>query len=290
MRSQSDRVIEVATQEQLEVTTTAAELTEAAERMVKIARLAQACTKAADRAISSTGNAMQTVTDTVGGINGVRDTIREAEKRIKRLGERSQEISGVVSLINTIAERTHILALNASMHAASAGEAGRGFAVVADEVQRLAENARDATSQISTLVSNIQAETSDTVSTMNEVISQVVSGSQLAEQAGERMEETRESTERLVDMVRQIANGSHAQAKTSMALKKRAEEIRQSTLDTSSKLAEQSMHTVALVEHAGRLVEAVQVFRLPEYDGTGTMPDGTDVRDVASSVRLAASA
>jgi methyl-accepting chemotaxis protein len=275
VRLQSERVIQVANQEQVEVAATASELSSASEQMVKIARLAQACAQAADKAIGSTQTAMQTVTGTVGGINSIRDTIREAEKRIKRLGERSQEISGVVSLINTIAERTHILALNASMHAASAGEAGRGFAVVADEVQRLAENARDATSQISTLVNNIQLETSDTVATMNEVISQVVSGSQLAEQAGERMEETRESTENLVSMVRQIASGSRLQAKTSMALKRRAEGIEKTTRDTSQQLAEQSAHTVALVEHASRLVAAVKVFQLPEVDPTDTLGGGS---------------
>jgi len=266
VRAQSERVIEVANQEQVEVSATATDLSQASEHMVKIARLAHACAKAADEAIGSTQNAMETVTSTVGGINGLRDTIRETEKRIKRLGERSQEISGVVNLINTIAERTHILALNASMHAASAGEAGRGFAVVADEVQRLAENARDATSQISTLVSNIQVETSDTVATMNEAITQVVSGSKLAEQAGQRMEETRDSTANLVAMVRKIADGSRAQAKTSMQLKQRAEGIERSNRDTSEQLAEQSAHTVALVQHAGRLLEAVKVFQLPEVD------------------------
>ena len=90
-------------------------------------------------------NALGTVTDTVRDMESIRETIAETEKRIKRLGERSQEISGIVNLINTIAERTHVLALNASMQAAVAGEAGRGFAVVAEEVQRLAESSRNAT-------------------------------------------------------------------------------------------------------------------------------------------------
>ena len=108
--------------EEVEKTTT--ELAEAAHAMNHIAELAQACNIAADNAIKSTQTALDTVTSTVTGINSTRDTIRETEKRIKRLGERSQEINGVVNIINTIAERTHILALNASMHAASAGEAG----------------------------------------------------------------------------------------------------------------------------------------------------------------------
>ncbi|MBS1213924.1 MAG: methyl-accepting chemotaxis protein, partial [Proteobacteria bacterium] len=194
VKSQSDAVIAVADVERQAVEQTATDLTAAAETMRQIAQLAQTCNATAETAIKTTQTALQTVTSTVNGINTTRDTIRETEKRIKRLGERSQEISGVVNLINTIAERTHILALNASMHAASAGEAGRGFAVVADEVQRLAENAREATSQIATLVSNIQIETADTVNAMNAAISQVVDGSRLAEQAGEQMKRTQETT------------------------------------------------------------------------------------------------
>ena len=115
----------------------------------------------------------------------IREIIRETEKRIKRLGERSQEITGAVNLINTIAERTHILALNARMHAASAGEAGRGFAVVADEVQRLAESSRAATSDIASMVNAIRVETVDTVDTMNRVIVQVAEGTRLAQEAGQ---------------------------------------------------------------------------------------------------------
>jgi methyl-accepting chemotaxis protein len=269
VKAQSDRVNELAVQERQQVQQTAAELEAASERMLNIARLAHASAVAADQAIESTRTAMETVTGTVSGINAIRDTIREAEKRIKRLGERSQEITGVVNLINTIAERTHILALNASMHAASAGEAGRGFAVVANEVQRLAESARDATAQISTLVNNIQVETGDTVTTMNDLISQVVNGSQLAEQAGQRMEETRESTSKLVAMVQQIASGSKAQAQISRALQERARVIQSSTEDTSRQLNEQSALTVSLVDHAHQLLEAVDVFRLPETQATG---------------------
>jgi len=152
VKEQSDSVMAGAADGQREVEFTAQSLGATAEAMNRIAALAEICNTAADNAIKNTETALLSVNSTVGGINGIRDTIRETEKRIKRLGERSQEISGVVNLINTIAERTHILALNASMHAASAGEAERGFAVVADEVQRLAENARQATAEISTLV------------------------------------------------------------------------------------------------------------------------------------------
>ncbi len=263
VKQQSDTVAAVADSEREEVEHATAELGAAATSMKRIAELAQACNAAADNAIKTTQNALTTVTATVGGISGIRDTIRETEKRIKRLGERSQEISGVVSLINTIAERTHILALNASMHAASAGEAGRGFAVVADEVQRLAENARQATAQIATLVNNIQIETADTVNTMNATISQVVDGSSLAEQAGEQMKRTQETTARLVASVQEIAESSQAQARISSQLLERAGEIRKSTEQTTAQLREQSEQTVNLVEYAKGLMGAVRVFKLP---------------------------
>lgn len=263
VKEQSDTVVSVAEVEREQVEKTAADLDVAAQAMNRIAGLAQACNVAADNAIKTTQGALATVSATVGGINGIRETIRETEKRIKRLGERSQEISGVVNLINTIAERTHILALNASMHAASAGEAGRGFAVVADEVQRLAENARQATGQIATLVNNIQVETADTVTTMNNTISQVVEGSKLAEQAGEQMKRTQETTAELVASVQQIAESSTEQARMSTELLNRAGEIRKSTQLTSDHLRQQSAQTENLVEYAKSLLGAVRVFKLP---------------------------
>lgn len=267
VKEQSDTVIAVANAERQEVERAAAELTAAATDMNQIAELARSCNQIAEQAIDTTRKAQATVVDTVDGITSTRDTIRETEKRIKRLGERSQEISGVVSLINTIAERTHILALNASMHAASAGEAGRGFAVVADEVQRLAENAREATAQITTLVSSIQVETADTVTAMNQAITQVVEGSRMAEQAGEQMKRTQQTTADLVASVQQIATRSQEQARISNALLGRAQQIENSTLQTSERLQEQSQHTRNLVEYAKALVDAVRVFKLPAASG-----------------------
>jgi len=266
VKSQSDTVISVATQEQQQVEETADELSYAVETMNKIAELAQTCNAAAENAIATTHTALETVTNTVDGINDIRQVIHETEKRIKRLGERSQEITRAVNLINSISERTHILALNASMHAASAGEAGRGFAVVADEVQRLAESARDATGQIATLVSNIQVETSDTVATMNTAITQVVEGSRLAEQAGAQMRQTRDSTANLVDSVRQIAERSQDQARLSNDLKARAGQIQQSTRNTREQLEQQTALTTRLVQYAKGLLNAVQVFHLPEIE------------------------
>ena len=263
VKTQSETVIAVAETERQAVEQTATDLAAAAEAMQRIAQLAETCNTAAAATIQTTQTALHTVTSTVNGINGTRDTIRETEKRIKRLGERSQEITGVVNLINTIAERTHILALNASMHAASAGEAGRGFAVVADEVQRLAENARGATSQIATLVSNIQIETADAVSAINTAISQVVEGSRLAEQAGDQMKHTQQSTAELVAAVQQIAASSQDQARVSGELLGRAQQIQQSTRQTSQQLQQQNIQTSRLAEFAQNLLDSVRVFRLP---------------------------
>ncbi|HEY5993052.1 MAG TPA: methyl-accepting chemotaxis protein [Gallionellaceae bacterium] len=263
VQKQSDSMLLSASEERAGVEHTAQSLATAAHALREIADLAQQCNLAADNAIQTTRTALLTVNDTVSGINNTRDVIRETEKRIKRLGERSQEISGAVNLINMIAERTHILALNASMHAASAGEAGRGFAVVADEVQRLAENSRQATQQIAALVNNIQVETSDTVNTMNNVITQIVEGSRLAEQAGQQMQLTQQTTAELVASVRQIASNSEEQAKVGQELVDLASAIRISSEKTSEQLLEQSTRTNNLVEYAKRLLATVRVFKLP---------------------------
>ncbi|MBE9608578.1 methyl-accepting chemotaxis protein [Chitinilyticum piscinae] len=263
VKEHSDEVVEVAEKEREEVEKAAKALTLAAESMTKIAAVARSANQSAEQAMKTTRQALETVNTTVSGINNTRETIRETEKRIKRLGERSQEISLAVNLINSISERTHILALNASMHAASAGEAGRGFAVVADEVQRLAENARQATQQISSLVHNIQADTAETVSAMNQAIEQVVAGSRLAEQAGQQMEVTEQNTAQLVRAVQQIAAASEAQVRVNRDLVVRTEAINASTQYTNEKLKEQAQHTYSLVEYARGLLSAVRVFKLP---------------------------
>lgn len=263
VKDQSDHVIEVANQERQEVELTTTLLSDAVESMNLIASSAQDANVKASTTIVNTQKALDTVMQSVDGINAIRGTIGETEKRIKRLGERSQEITGIVNLINSIAERTHILALNASMHAASAGEAGRGFAVVADEVQRLAENAREATSEISTLVNNIRVETTDTVTTMNIAISQVAEGTRLAEQASMNMIETQEATNDLVNSVKDIADRSITQATASNKVLEMTKQIQSSTVETGKELLEQTKNTDRLVQYSADLVLSVGVFKLP---------------------------
>jgi methyl-accepting chemotaxis protein len=264
VRKQADSAMNVALDDKIKVEQAASELQQAAETMTEISRLALVSNESAAKAFATTEQAQETVLGTVAGIGSIRDTIRETEKRIKRLGERSQEIGGVVSLINNIAERTHILALNASMHAASAGEAGRGFAVVANEVQRLAESAREATGQIAVLVNSIQSETADTVKTMNDTITRVVEGTQLAERAGVEMGNTREVTSELVEYVKRIGESSKQQVNVARRLVERATELQASAQLTYNSMQNQAASTVALADYSQKLTESVGVFTLPE--------------------------
>jgi twitching motility protein PilJ len=263
VRTQADKVSEVAAQERRLVQESAEELQKAGRTMSDLAQGAQGANDMAGVAMSHTREALDAVATTIGGIDQIRDIIRETEKRTKRLGERSQEITGAVNLINTIAERTHILALNASMHAASAGEAGRGFAVVADEVQRLAESSRKATSDIASMVNAIRVETADTLDTMNRLVTQAAEGTRLAQEAGRRMQETETTTAELVTAVQQMAEHAQQQARSVLELVTRSQGIVESTEQTSAELQEQSAHTLRLVDYANMLRESVAVFRLP---------------------------
>ena len=174
VHGQAETVNDVAKMQQNVVERTAAQLDAASQRLAEIAQLAKRCNTIAQQTLTTTNTAAGTVSETLAGMNDIRETIQTTGKRIKRLGERSQEINSVVDIINSIAERTTVLALNASMQAAAAGEAGRGFAVVADEVQRLAESSRNATGQIAALVKNIQVETNDSIANVEQTISKVV--------------------------------------------------------------------------------------------------------------------
>ena len=264
VRSQAEMVSKTAADERTSVNQMIESLTDATQTMNQVAVLAEQSNSSATKATEVTDTALETVNGTVKGMESIRETIAETEKRIKRLGERSQEISGIVNLINTISERTHVLALNASMQAAVAGEAGRGFAVVAEEVQRLAESSRTATQQISTLVNNIQLETNETISTVNRTIGQVVQGSEQAQKAGEQMRMTQKITNELVAQVKRIADVSEQQREMSANLLTSVQRIGQSTERTADQITAQNRETETLLQSARRLVESVNVFKLPQ--------------------------
>jgi methyl-accepting chemotaxis protein len=264
VENQGSKINQLADEERVIIEDTMSKLDEASKTMVLIARQAKASNDIATRATSSTHEALEAVAQTAHGMNEIRETIAETEKRIKRLGERSQEISSVVEIINNIAERTHILSLNASMQAAAAGDAGRGFAVVANEVQRLAESSRDSTSEIAGLVNNIQAETAETMAAMNKAISQVVEGSELAQASGVKMQSTQETTAELVESVELIAKRSMMQAKFSRVLLTKTEQAQKSTEETNAELKLQADQTTNLVSFSRQLLDSVNVFKLPE--------------------------
>lgn len=268
MKQQSDVVNTMAKEEDVIVVRLISNLETAMASIGEVAIFARDSNRAAAEATKSTESAMETVQATLIGMNAIRETISEMEKRIKRLGERSQEISQIVNLINTISERTHVLSLNAAMQAAMAGEAGRGFAVVAEEVQRLAENSRQATGQIANLVQNIQVETNDTIATVNKTIEQVVKESELAHNAGERMRETHEATARLVRLVATITTSSSEQTKIAAVLRAAADEIAQFTEKTAEQLVAQNQSAASLVSASQKLVEAISVFKLPMIEPT----------------------
>ncbi len=263
VKLQAELVSRTAQDERKSVNLMIESLGEATQTMKNVAALADLSNRSAEQATQVTDTALETVNGTVKGMEAIRETIAETEKRIKRLGERSQEISGIVNLINTISERTHVLALNASMQAAVAGEAGRGFAVVAEEVQRLAESSRTASQQIGVLVGNIQLETNETISTVNRTIGQVVHGSEQAQKAGEQMRRTQEITGQLVAQVRRIAESSEQQKEMSANLLQSVRDIGQSTERTAEQIVAQNQETETLLDSARRLVESVGVFKLP---------------------------
>ena len=234
----------------------------ATRQMNEVAQLSTASGAAATRTSDATKAAQAAVEGTMRGMDSLREVISETEKRFKRLGERSQEISSAVALVNTISERTHVLSLNASMQAATAGEAGRGFAVVAQEVQRLSDSSRQATGEIAKLVSNIQSETNETLVTMNRLISDVVAQTELARRAGHEMTQTQAATGELVGLVQRIAAFSAQQQEMALALQKNVQGMNDGTTQTSSAIAQQTNATNTLVQFAQRLNDSVGQFKV----------------------------
>jgi methyl-accepting chemotaxis protein len=262
VRVQSVMVEETARAERDALGIMSENLTQATDQLAQVSALSEQSNKAAGVAADATQTALIAVQGTVQGMDQLRESISDMEKRFKRLGERSQEISTAVQLINAISERTHVLALNASMQAATAGEAGRGFAVVAEEVQRLSDSSRQATSTISQLVGNIQAETNETLFTVNRLIGDVVRQSELAQRAGVQMNQTQQTTQQLVGLVRQIAQFSEQQAKLAANLQQSVLDINAGTEQTSAAIAEQTASTQSLADSSRQLTAAVGQFKL----------------------------
>jgi len=254
----------LAMKEQARAIDTADQMNEMIQRLDSIANSAGNTNTMAGTATTSTKHAHKSVTDTLNGMSEIRTTVQETGKRIKQLGERSQEISHVIEIIETIAERTTLLALNASMQAAAAGDDGKGFSVIAEEIQRLAESSRESTGKISELVSNIQQETNITIETMDKTIEQVVDGSVKAADAADQMKNVLTTTNELVTAVDHIANASKDQVNISKDLKHKAESILKSTQVTGQELLSLTGLSRNMSEYAQQLVNSVDVFKLGE--------------------------
>jgi twitching motility protein PilJ len=200
---------------------------------------------------------------TIDGMNTIRETIQDTSKRIKRLGESSQEISNIVELISDIAEQTNILALNASIQASMAGEAGRGFAVVADEVQRLAERAANATKQIEVLVRTIQTDTNEAVVSMERSTTDVVGGALLAENAGAALLEIEQVSNQIASLVQNISASARGQSSASQNIARNMQVLREISAQSADSTSATSQSIAKLADLAAALRKSSSGFRLP---------------------------
>jgi twitching motility protein PilJ len=206
----------------------------------------------------------EAVRRTIDGMNAIRETIQETSKRIKRLGESSQEIGNIVELISDIAEQTNILALNASIQASMAGEAGRGFAVVADEVQRLAERAATATKQIDVLVRTIQGDTNEAVVSMERSTTDVVGGALLAENAGAALQEIEQVSNQIASLVQNISGSSRSQSAAAQNIARNTQVLREVSAQTAEATSATSQAILKLADLAAALRKSVSGFQLPQ--------------------------
>ncbi|MBN8888309.1 MAG: methyl-accepting chemotaxis protein [Rudaea sp.] len=218
----------------------------------------------AQSSVRIAGRGASIVRQTIAGMDSIREQIQDTSKRIKRLGESSQEIGTIVELINDLAEQTNILALNAAIQAASAGEAGRGFAVVADEVQRLAERASAATRRIETLVSAIQVDTNEAVASMEQTTSEVVSGAKLAEQAGTQLGEIESVSGNLAAQIKNIAITAQRQSAEVASVSQTMNVISDITAQTASGASHTAESIGNLAQLSADLRRSVADFKLPD--------------------------
>ena len=247
-----------------EIGATTQSVNQMAESIDQVSSEASDSADVAERSVQIAANGGLVVRNTIDGMTTIREQIQDTSKRLKRLGESSQEIGDIISLINEIADQTNILSLNAAIQASMAGEAGRGFAVVADEVQRLAERVSAATKQVEALVSTIQTDTNEAVISMEQTTSEVVHGARLAQDAGVALEEIEQVSNSLSGLIRNISETAKIQAQSASQISNRMVAIRDISIQTSSGTKATAQSIGDLAGMAMEMRQSVTGFKLPE--------------------------
>ncbi|HVJ04417.1 MAG TPA: methyl-accepting chemotaxis protein [Candidatus Saccharimonadales bacterium] len=251
-----------ATQQDHEITNTSSAVEELTVSMKQVSNNAEASAEAARRALDAAEQGNRSVRDTLEGMQRIRSSVQATAKKIKSLGDRSLEISEIINVINDITEQTNLLALNAAIEAARAGEAGRGFAVVADEVRKLAEHSRTATKDIAALIKAIQAETNEAVVVMEEGTREVEVGARLADQAGKALEAISVVVRQSAELVQEISLASKQQVRGTEGVANAMQIISNITRQTSQGARQTARSTEQMVKMSEQLNEALSQFRV----------------------------
>lgn len=250
----STELLAASTEQLREIRDTGESVLQMAGRINNVSAQAQETASVARQSLDAAESGLRAVQNTIGGMNMLRDQIQETSKRIKRLGESSQEIGEITELISDITEQTNVLALNAAIQAASAGEAGRGFSVVAEEVQRLAERSGDATRQIAALVKTIQTDTQDAVGAMERSTQGVVENARLSDAAGTALGEIDRVSRQLADLISQISSQAQSEAQSANVVAANIQHIFAVTEQTG----EGTRSTAAMVRELSRTAEELK--------------------------------
>ncbi len=258
----STELLAASTKQLREINETGQLVLDMAGRINKVSVQAQDSALVARQSLTAAESGLAAVQNAIGGMNAIRDQIQETSKRIKRLGESSQEIGEITELISDITEQTNVLALNATIQAASAGEAGRGFSVVAEEVQRLAERSADATRQIAALVKAIQTDTQDAVAAMERSTLGVVEGAKLSDSAGTALTEIDHVSRRLAELIEHISTATLEEAASANIVASNIQHISAMTEQTGEGTRATAQQVRELSKMANDLRESVARFKI----------------------------